>query len=120
VRPEPKHYEARFAKSPIKRDKAARMSDAQWLRAMARYKSDAWSRCGGTSSDGGARELASQMQQLTKRHPLRFANLATTIPDEANTVYLQQILWGLAEVEDIDDDALSRVVANAHSRPNKP
>lgn len=120
VLPEPNHHEAHFVGSPIKRDKAVQMTDAQWLRAIARYDTDDDRRYGRTFIDGGARQLASELQQLTKEQPLRFASLVRAIPDEANAVYIQNILWGLAEAEATDDDALKQVVANAHARPNRP
>jgi hypothetical protein len=96
------------------------MTDRHWLRAIERYNNEEDRRRGRTFTDGGASQLATELQQLTKAQPLRFARLLEQIPDEAPETYLSHILWGLAEADDFDDESARRVVLSAHDRPHRP
>lgn len=53
--PKPNHMEAQIVGSPIKRDKVARMNNAQWLRAIARYNNNDERRRGRDFITGGPR-----------------------------------------------------------------
>jgi hypothetical protein len=117
---EPDHLEARFVESPIKRERAAHMTDGQWLSAIRRYDNDDGRRRGRTFLDGGARQLAGELQHLAKEQPARFSILLDKIPDDANQAYVSHLLWGLAEAIDPDDDIIRRAILNAHGRSNHP
>jgi hypothetical protein len=117
---QPDHLEARFVPSPIKRERAASMTDAQWLSAIRRYDDDEDRRRGRTFLDGGARQLAGELQHFTKEHPARFSLLLERIPDDANRAYVSHLLWGLAEAGDLSDDIIRRAILNAHGRPDHP
>ncbi len=80
--------------SPIGDPATGRMSDAQWLRAMAKYDMDDHDV---GSEVGGARELAGQLQARTAEDPARFARLAMQLPPETNPAYPSAILWGFGE-----------------------
>lgn len=80
--------------SPIGGPATGRMSNAQWLRAMAKHDSD--DRDMG-SEVGGARELAQQLQARTAEDPARFAGLAMQLTPETNPAYPSAILWGFGE-----------------------
>lgn len=118
--PEPDHLEAHWVQSPIKRDRAVHMTDAQWLRAIERYDNDEDRRRGRTFVDGGARQLAGELQHLAKEQPVRSVTLLEKIPDEANQAYVSHLLWGLAEAGDLDENIVRRAILNAHSRPSCP
>jgi hypothetical protein len=117
---EPDHLEAHYVQSPIKRDQTMHMTDAQWLRAMERYDNDEDRRRGRTFVDGGASQLAGELQHWAKQQPVRFVNLLEKIPDTANHSYVSRLLWGLAEADDLGNDVLRRAIFNAHIRPNRP
>lgn len=79
--------------SPIGGPATGKMSNAQWLRAMAKHDDD---RDIG-SEVGGARELAQQLKARTAEDPLRFAGLAMQLTPATNAAYPSAILWGFGE-----------------------
>jgi hypothetical protein len=117
---EPDNLEAHWVGSPIKRNHAAHMTDDQWLRAIERYNNDEDRRRGKTFVNGGASQLAGELQHLAKEQPARFVDLLEQIPDAANNSYVSHLLWGLAEADHLDDEILRRAVFNAHNRPKRP
>ena len=80
--------------SPIGGPATGKMSNAQWLKAMAKHDSD--DRDFG-SEVGGARELAEQLKGRTAEDPLRFAGLAMKLTSETNEAYPGAILRGFGE-----------------------
>jgi len=118
--PEPNHTEAHWVGSPIKRDKCDRMKDHHWLSAIERYDSDEDRHYGRDFIDGGARELARELQEAAKNDPARFSNLSLKIPDTAHHSYIEHVLCGLAEGESPSDESLARVIRHAHKHPERP
>lgn len=80
--------------SPIGGPATGKMSNAQWLQAMAKHDND--DRDFG-SEVGGARELAQQLKARTAEDPLRFAGLTMQLTPETNEAYPGAILWGFGE-----------------------
>lgn len=80
--------------SPIGGPATGKMSNAQWLQAMAKHDND--DRDFG-SEIGGARELAQQLEARTAEDPLRFAGLAMQLTPETNAAYPAAILRGFGE-----------------------
>lgn len=80
--------------SPIGGPATGKMSNLQWLRAMAKHGDD--DRDVG-SEVGGARELAQHLKARTAEDPLRFAGLAMQLTPETNEAYPSAILWGFGE-----------------------
>ncbi|BCK53015.1 hypothetical protein [Nocardia wallacei] len=80
--------------SPIGGSATGKMSNAQWLQAMAKHDND--DRDFG-SEVGGARELAQQLKERTAEDPLRFAGLAMQLTPEINVAYPSAIMWGFGE-----------------------
>ena len=103
--------------SPIERQRAEHMSDERWLEALERHKTDVPWNERKNAHDGGPNELAGELQHATKAVPARFAALMASIPDDANSTYVEHILWGLAECSEPDVDSLKFAVSNAHARP---
>lgn len=80
--------------SPIGGPATGKMSNAQWLQAMAKHDND--DRDFG-SEVGGARELAQQLKARTAEDPLLFAGLAMRLTPETNESYPGAILSGFGE-----------------------
>jgi hypothetical protein len=92
---EPRGIETGTITSPIPASAAEKMTDEQWLRAIAKHHGDArdWRRF-----TGGASELASVLQERTKGDPERFCQLALKLDDQTHPAYLNAILYALREV----------------------
>ncbi|MCD4673728.1 MAG: hypothetical protein K8R77_13775, partial [Anaerolineaceae bacterium] len=116
----PNYIEAHWVGSPIKQAKCDRMKDHHWLSAIECYNSDEDTRYGSDFINGGARQLAVELQEATKKDPARFSDLSLKIPDTAHHSYLEHILWGLAETEASSDESLAQAVKRAHQHPEKP
>lgn len=80
--------------SPINAHATGKMSNKQWLRAMAKHDSDDR---GWDGSLGGARELSQMLQARTAEDPLRFAGLAMQMAARTNAAYPSAILQGFGE-----------------------
>jgi hypothetical protein len=71
--PEPRETEAELIGPPIPEQAAARMTDVQWLRAMARHSVERDFDERGGRLVGGAPELASLLEGEARAAPVRFA-----------------------------------------------
>lgn len=80
--------------SPIASGATERMTDEQWLRAVAKYPSGDRS-VSPEGVRGGARQLAERLGARTRDDPERFARLALRLPKDSNPVYLEAVLNGL-------------------------
>ena len=80
--------------SPIAVGATERMTDEQWLRAVAKYPSGDWS-VSAEGIRGGARQLAERLEARTGEDPERFARLGLRLPRSANPAYLEATLYGL-------------------------
>ena len=92
---EPRGITGGLVRSPIKESATDKMTDDQWLRAIAKYHSeDQWD----FSDDevkGGALELAQALEARVKEEPERFVHLSLRFPADANPVYLKGTLSAL-------------------------
>lgn len=82
-------------RSPIPEHSAAKMSDDNWLRAVARHSMDRETVYREGRPYGGAIELARVMEKLAKKEPQRYARLALLLPDNTNTTYFDAILHAI-------------------------
>ena len=80
---------------PIKEDAAEKMTDGQWLRAIAKYRSEDRIRVTSDGVEGGAWQLAQVLEKQAKEEPDRFACLSLRLPVDANPVYLERTLAAL-------------------------
>ncbi|MBP8272809.1 MAG: hypothetical protein KAY59_00170, partial [Acidobacteria bacterium] len=89
----PRGIRSGWARSPIASESAKKMTDDQWLGAIARYRSEheRW----GEDFKGGAHELSMVLQESAKAEPERFARLALRFPNGANRAYGEQLLRGI-------------------------
>ncbi|MGB3411191.1 MAG: hypothetical protein WBA45_08325 [Microthrixaceae bacterium] len=92
---------------PIPENRARRMSDRQWLTAMARHGVSESSWRGGRLV-GDAWTQATVLETLTKEDPHRFARLLTRLPSDTAEPYVAAILRGLADTP-IPQDLLLEV-----------
>lgn len=116
--PRPSILAAGWVQSPIPSDRAALMTDVQWLRALGRYVTDD-GRPRRRLLEGGAWQLGAELQRVTKDNPVRFADLVQRIPKSANPIYIDRILSGLAESEAVPIDALAGAINAAHARDDR-
>ena len=96
---EPVENTGGFVESPIKKDAADKMTDDQWLHAIAKYRSYNpmdWHRSG-DELKGGALELARVLEQRVKEDPKRFGLLSLRFPAGTNPLYLEHTLAGLKD-----------------------
>ena len=83
-----------FIESPIPPEAATRMSDEQWLEAMARYSANDSDL---TFLTGGAHELSQILKREVAAEPERFARLALQLTSELNPAYGTAVLQALAD-----------------------
>ncbi|MEA5574086.1 ATP-binding protein [Calothrix sp. UHCC 0171] len=117
----PKSIEARIVPSPISQKAVEKMTDQQWLNAIAEYEyNDAGTRFQKTGElIGGASQLSTLLENQVKKQPLRFASLIWKIPDNANPSYFDAILNGIAEAS-VDVKTAFQVCQRCHQLPNRP
>lgn len=117
----PKSSQAWSVDSPISEKAADKMTDKQWLKAIARYDyNDVRTRFQRTGQIiGGAYDLSSLLERQVKKEPVRFAKLIWRFPDRTNSSYFDAVLRGLAEVE-LDIETAFLVCQRCHQLPNYP
>lgn len=81
--------------SPIAQAAADKMTDEQWLRAIAKYQSEERPNRWEEPEKGGARELAGSLREFVRSEPERFAYLSLQFPPGTNPVYIERTLDGL-------------------------
>ncbi|HEY6780162.1 MAG TPA: hypothetical protein VI111_04365 [Thermoleophilaceae bacterium] len=98
--------------SPIPDSAAEKMSDEQWVRAIAKHDGESrdWERF-----TGGANELAGVLQAETVAAPERFARLALRLDDKSNPAYLNAVLYALRQAQDIEPDLVFEVMRHVAS-----
>ncbi|MCI0621772.1 MAG: ATP-binding protein [Acidobacteria bacterium] len=83
-----------WVQSPIEKQAAEKMSDEQWLRAIAKYQSNerfSWD----DPTKGGAWQLAGMLREYVRNEPERFARLSLQFPPGTNPAYIERTLDGL-------------------------
>lgn len=91
---EPEPLEMHAIESPIPAHAAQRMSDDNWLRAMARHNTD---REDFITFQGGSYELSHVLKAETVKDPVRFCRLALRLNATVNPAYTDAILMGLGD-----------------------
>lgn len=91
---EPVSMEGSFVGPPIDQDGTDRMTDDQWLRAIAKYRSEFPSYSSGDAK-GGAYQLAQTLGSRVSEEPERFARLSLRFPSDTNPNYLAHVLTAL-------------------------
>jgi hypothetical protein len=104
--------------SPIPKESAQRMTDEQWLGAIAKYNSADRRHDFEHPERGGADELAGVLQQFVKEQPERFARLALRFPADVRQSYFMNVLYGLKEAA-ISPEAKLKVLRRVFNREDK-
>ncbi|MFB6718906.1 hypothetical protein ACFCV3_02055 [Kribbella sp. NPDC056345] len=100
------------AGSPIPDEATARMTDTNWLQAMAKHGEE---QNGSSFFGNGARELAQSLQSRASENPDRFARLAVSLTSSTNPVYSYHLLIGLGEGAPGDPDLVFAAVRHIAS-----
>jgi hypothetical protein len=88
-----------FVGSPISLESAQRMTDEDWLNAIAKH-TERWEDKRSMDLVGGASELASVLQSVAQKQPERFAALGLQFGQATLETYIEHLLIGLAQPED--------------------
>ena len=83
--------------SPIENSAADKMTDDQWLSAIAKYSSEDRMHFSTAGVTGGAWQLAQVLERRVGEEPDRFAHLSLRFPTDANPVYLERTLAALKD-----------------------
>ena len=94
---EPRGITGGLVGPPIKEDAAEKMTDGQWLRAIAKYRSEDRMHFTSDGVTGGAWQLAQVLERRVSEDPDRFARLGLKFTDDTNPVYLERTLAGLKD-----------------------
>lgn len=81
--------------SPISKTAADKMTDEQWLKAIAKYQSEEHLRRWEEPEKGGADELAGMLGEYVRNEAERFVRLSLRFPLGTNPVYIERTLEGL-------------------------
>lgn len=109
---------ARDTPSAIQAPVADKMTNEQWLKAIASYDLDKEYR----GHDGrlvDARAVSRLLENQVKKEPGRFAELVCKFPNSTHSDYFDAVLRGIAEVE-IDIHTALRVCQRCHLLPQRP
>jgi hypothetical protein len=105
---------------PIAETSAKKMTDENWLRAMETYRDDEFANRRDFLK-GGAHQLAGVLESESESDPVRFAELALRMPDEANVAYFEAILRGVgASKASIPVESAGHLVRRCHDLPDHP
>ena len=92
----PESPEVSAVESPISQQGTERMTDEQWLKAMARYSSE-WGDLSRGARGGGALELARLLAGTAREHPGRFVSLIESAPDDLNPEYFAAVVGAVGD-----------------------
>ena len=115
---EPVSMKARVAGPPIEKHGTDRMTVDQWLRAIAKYRSEFLFRSAGDTR-GGAFQLAQTLGSRVSEEPERFARLSLRFPSDTNPSYLTQVLTALRGTA-VDTDLKLQVCNKAFEDARDP
>ena len=101
-------------KSPIEESATDKMTDDQWLCAIAKYCSEDRMDFLDDEVRGGALQLAQALEARVKEEPERFAHLSLRFPTDANPVYLEGVLSALKSAS-VESDLKLQVCRKAFS-----
>lgn len=116
---EPREIEVKAVPPPISGEASAKMTDEQWLAAMARYDDDTVHHRSIDEVFGDAFQLAQVLGDRAKEDPERFSKLLDKMPDHAHRSYFDAILNALAD-SGISDDVLVAACARCHRLEGRP
>lgn len=124
----PEDTAAHFVGPPISDKAQERMTDAQWLSAMAKYAGVEYRYDRDPEASGGERQLARALEARTSADPKRFVGLSAKMPVSLPAAYFDAIITGVAATVPPDGSgdaavSLSDIIAlieRAHALPGRP
>ena len=132
-RPRGSAVEFSCVQSPIPEKAALKMTDAQWISAMRKYReTEVYGKTGHKPGLGGTFELAKQLELHARVNRARFARLALKLNEDIPSIYFDALLRALtakrqdsggsdqAELPKLDSETLIPVLRHAHELPNHP
>ncbi len=105
--------------SPLPPGAIEKMTDEQWLRAIARYNQDDLSMRPDGVFVGGLQQITRQLEGQVKREPMRFAQLVHRFPDDTHPYYFQAVLRGITDAK-VDIETALDVCRWCHRLPTRP
>ncbi|MCP4246310.1 MAG: ATP-binding protein [bacterium] len=105
--------------SPIPANAHEKMTDEQWLGAVARYANDREPEWRDGKPLGGAHQLSQVLESRVRKEPLRFARLVLRFSDGTNPTYFRAALRGL-DAGCADTEAIFEACRRCHRLPNRP
>ena len=87
--------QAGWVGSPIHGAAAEKMTDEQWLRAIAKYDTKERKNRSEHPEKGGALQLVRTLEEFAKQDPKRFARLSLRFPSGTHPYYMEHTLRGL-------------------------
>ena len=108
-----------FVGSPIGKPATDRMTDDQWLSAIAKVRSEHPPHSARDYLKGGALELARVLEARVKEEPDRFGRLSLRFPVDVNPVYLERTLAALTSAA-VTDDLKLQVCSKAFAESRGP
>lgn len=105
--------------SPVPERAATKMSDNQWLQAIAHYPNEYLHQTRKGLFVGGSHELAGLLQVSTRQEPARFAALVFRFPSGTNLFYFNSVLEGLVD-SNLELETVMAVCQYCHNLPNHP
>ena len=109
---EPQAISAQWVGSPIEENATDKMTDDQWLGAIAKYRSEWPTYSAPDQCKGGAPQLAQVLATRVQQEPERFARLSLKFPPDTNPVYLSQTLSALKDAS-VESDLKLQVCRKA-------
>lgn len=103
----------------MSRAATAKMTDEQWLRAIAQHHPDIPQARRDGALVGTVFRVSSQLESQVKEQPQRFASLVQAFPDDTHPGYFDAVLRGIAEAH-LDMQTVLDVCRRCHALPNKP
>ena len=109
---EPQAISAQWIGSPIEENATDRMTDDQWLSAIAKYRTEFPTYSARDEYKGGALQLAQVLATRVQQEPGRFAHLSLQFPSDTNPEYLRQTLTALKDAS-VESNLLLQVCRKA-------
>ena len=117
--PEPPRSGAYTVGSPISGSAVEKMTDDQWLGAIARYSKGHERELRDGRRVGGAHELSQTLEAQVRKEPMRFARLVLLFPDETSDEYFHVVLRGL-DAGLAEEEAIFAACQRCHRLPERP
>ncbi|MCP4598419.1 hypothetical protein [Neptuniibacter sp.] len=115
----PEIIEVRRVPPPIPETATEKMTDDQWLKAIARYNEEGLRQLPTGQTVARARSLAGLLIKPAQTEPSRFANLLLKFPDKTHWLYFNAILQGVSSVG-LEPGTLLKVYKRCHNLPDRP